>query len=476
MYHTPQKAAQQDEERAGPSSITFDEGASEPSRPPTKPIAFTLNFGPANSVSAFKREKATNMGKLPPPATLESTPNLVLKKVAEIETRTRSPSPNLEGPAGDLSLPAEESDPSRCASGPECLDKTYNKTHKDRLSEAKDLLNVGRSAMMNLPNMKKETRATVTECMIRMYEITQELDQQLKNSQAAPPTPSVTSNRSKSDKTPGRKKKATEKNKDSNGASLLRKMEELISRSSGEDFSRMLSSLAEHTRLIEESNRKMNELGKTLEKATYASVVTGRANTEAPYEASGHRERPSSLPEAMHSVVVSSSDDQDTEDQVLTKIREAIDAKEGWVNVEKVRKAKDRKVIVGCRTVEEREKVKERLKNAGTLLQVEEVQNKNPLVALRDVLSYNNDEDVIKALRNQNKDLFAGTDGDEHLTVKFRKKSTEPSAVSHYFAGVPGRMETTDRRWHGKHRPSASSRGGPLAPHSVFHVPGLWSQ
>ncbi|KAL0895220.1 hypothetical protein ABMA27_013658 [Loxostege sticticalis] len=61
-----------------------------------------------------------------------------------------------------------------------------------------------------------------------------------------------------------------------------------------------------------------------------------------------------------------------------------------------VRKGKDRKIILGCRTRAEIDKVREKLEKEGKHLRVEDIQNKDPLVVLRDLLSYNGDEEVVR--------------------------------------------------------------------------------
>lgn len=101
---------------------------------------------------------------------------------------------------------------------------------------------------------------------------------------------------------------------------------------------------------------------------------------------------------ALHSIIVTSEKETDSGDVVLNKVREAIDAKEGWVNVTKVRKAKDRKIVMSCSTNEDRQKVRDKLEKSGKRLIVEDVKNKDPLLILKDVLLVNSDEDVIKAI------------------------------------------------------------------------------
>lgn len=143
---------------------------------------------------------------------------------------------------------------------------------------------------------------------------------------------------------------------------------------------------------------------------------------------------------ALHSVMVSSKDEEETGEDVLKRIRETVNAKDGWVKVERVRKVKDRRVIVGCASEEERRKVKERLGKASDTLNVEDIANKNPLVMLKDVLSYNTDQEVLGALEHQNKALFEGL-GEERKEVEicFRKKTRNPHA-SHIVLRVPPRI------------------------------------
>lgn len=130
---------------------------------------------------------------------------------------------------------------------------------------------------------------------------------------------------------------------------------------------------------------------------------------------------------ALHSIIVTSEDETEKGEDVLEKVREAVDAKEGWVRIEKVRKAKDRKIILSCRTEEERGKIKERIEGAGKRLTCQEVANKDPLLILKDVLLINNDGDVLKAIKNQNQNIFRGIDQkDDRVEIKYRRKARNP--------------------------------------------------
>lgn len=186
------------------------------------------------------------------------------------------------------------------------------------------------------------------------------------------------------------------------------------------DSSAFTAMLEEHAKQLQENSSKMEELREELtkqrsraENTTYASVVK-------------QAHSPLTSRETLHSIVVSSTDNTESGEEVLDRVRRAVDAKEGWVTVQRVRKAKDRKVIMGLKTKEEQNKVRERLEKSGHLL-VEEVKNKDPLLILRDVLLVNTDDDVLKALRNQNRNIFGGLGREEdRVTIKYRRRARNP--------------------------------------------------
>ena len=105
----------------------------------------------------------------------------------------------------------------------------------------------------------------------------------------------------------------------------------------------LMRKLEEHAGLIRRNEDRMEELRQviekqreSLEKTTYASVAATEIRRVSPQLT------------ALHSVVVSSRNEIDTGENVLGKIKEVVNAKEGLVKVERVRKAKDQKVIIGC--------------------------------------------------------------------------------------------------------------------------------
>lgn len=254
--------------------------------------------------------------------------------------------------------------------------------YKSRTSEAKACLLKAKAQIDRSRNLKTDIKAEVIEAVERLYTLVKEAEGAKPQTKQTHPTPAQTISQTNSD-------------------ILAAKIEE-------------------HTRQLQESNQKMEELREELikqrnqvENATYAHVVKQNSS-------------PTTERETLHSIAVTSINDTETGEEVLDRVRKAVDAKEGWVTVQRVRKAKDRKIIMGLKTKEEQNKVKERLEKSGHLL-VEEIKNKDPLLVLRDVLSANTDDDVLRALRNQNRNIFDGLNKEEdRVTIKYRRRARNP--------------------------------------------------
>ncbi|XP_045505801.1 uncharacterized protein LOC123702170 [Colias croceus] len=270
------------------------------------------------------------------------------------------------------------------------------KTMTSRTAEGKACLMKGKAHLRESRNLKTDIKDGVILALERMYDIIKEMEIELTNARAGsggrsgdpihPPPPSDAG--SSVDPTEGMKE--------------------------------MMTRMKEMTESMKENESKMERLSSLLEgnmavakTATYASVVS-RGVIEK-------------LPEAraLHSVMVSSKDEQETGDEVLEKIRKTVDARDGWVKVERVRKVKNRRVVVGCANEEERVKVKERLsKNEG--LVVEDVRNKSPLLVFRDVMKCDT-ADFITALKNQNAGILEGLKGEErNVEIAYVMKARNP--------------------------------------------------
>lgn len=312
------------------------------------------------------------------------------------EQSTATPLSSLKtqaGPARDRPRPALSQD-SATSRQPPAERRNLPKTYPDKTSEARAYLCKAKQHMAESRNLKTVIKNGVTEAINKLYQIVKELEVELKKKETG-----------KGKEEEIQSEKITVANKPNQNHDLL--------------FTRM----EQHIAKLEESNQKMAELKnvmdqqkEVIERTTYASVA---ANTNIRPHCANR--------ETLHSVVVASTDETESGEEVLDRVRRVVDAKEGWVTVEKVRKAKDRRVILGFKTREEQEKVTQKLGKTENHLLVEEVKNKDPLFVLRDVLSINTDEDVLKALRNQNRDVFRGLDeGDDRIVVKYRRRARNP--------------------------------------------------
>ncbi|KAL0852501.1 hypothetical protein ABMA27_017029 [Loxostege sticticalis] len=256
--------------------------------------------------------------------------------------------------------------------------------------------------LKNSKNMKTDIKVEVTQSLERLYQLVKEAEQERKQ-----------------DTKEGR-------NNDTVNLTVEPRKEIVEDREMEREKIRvgkeLVEKMAEHSRQIEQNRKEMEKLKdviakdqKNREEMTYARVAAAAPRTRSPGRA------------ALHSVVITSKNEMETGEEVINRVRNAVRAKEEGFQIDRVRKGKDRKIILGCRTREEMEKVREKLGKEGQHLRVEDIQNKDPLVVLRDLLSYNGDEDVLRGLRAQNRELFEGVSGeDDRIEVKYRKRTRNP--------------------------------------------------
>lgn len=128
-------------------------------------------------------------------------------------------------------------------------------------------------------------------------------------------------------------------------------------------------------------------------------------------------------PRPKHALIITSTDPTKTGDNVIETIRGTVNFKETGVNVDRVRKAKDRKVVLSCEREEDARILEEAIKSNNSL-KVKQATSGNPQIRIKNVLTVNTDDDIVENLRAQNKKLFMDLRGDEKvLKVKYRKRA-----------------------------------------------------
>ena len=209
---------------------------------------------------------------------------------------------------------------------------------------------------------------------------------------------------------------------------LRAKTTQLKSKVEGGINKELIEQVREQNGLIKETleevkNMKveMEKIGGNLESGTLrtgATYAEKAARNSIPMATSG----PATSP--IHSIVVSSDNAKDSSEDVINKIRTAVEAKTTGIRVDRVRKAKDQKVVIGCASKEELEKIKDKISTGQPGLKVESKQNKDPLVIMRNILSYNTDEDILASLKAQNANVIGHIKGEDYRAcVRYRRRA-----------------------------------------------------
>lgn len=341
--------------------------------------------------------------KSPPKA--QTPERSVRKSIGEWEATHADPTPTLSPAATTQMAQAGPAPISNPKPGPSKATKTAParkanspvvKIFVSKTAEARALHDKAKTNINTGKNIRTDIKNDVIEALDRLYQMVKELDAQ--------------------------PKKTKTKTDMETSSTPVHAPDTAHALDPSLDQGRIMSRLEEHTRLLLENSEKLREIKDAIdsqkeatERMSYASAVTA-----------GTKKQPVGG-EAVHSVVVTSTNEQDTGEEVMERVRQAVNAKEGWIKVERARKAKDRKVVMGCGSEEDRRKIKERLETVGVNLVVEEVKNRDPLLVLKGVLVRHSDEEVMKALKNQNREIFHDLEEQEDRTkIKFRKKARNP--------------------------------------------------
>ncbi|CAG9793583.1 unnamed protein product [Diatraea saccharalis] len=115
----------------------------------------------------------------------------------------------------------------------------------------------------------------------------------------------------------------------------------------------------------------------------------------------------------------------DTSEDVIKKTEEILKPNNGDLKIDRVRKIKDQKIIIGCSNKEELEKVEERLRKSRNI-RIEAVKNKDPLILIKDVKYKMTDDELMEALIKQNSELFQQENKKEDVKIKYRRRAKHP--------------------------------------------------
>ncbi|CAK1546868.1 unnamed protein product [Leptosia nina] len=293
----------------------------------------------------------------------------------------------------------------------------FGKTYKSRETEIRGIFQKINIKLDSAKNLRTDIKVEVKAATKRLQEIVKDLLNERKDQTKDYPNPT-------------RRKEEEEKKEKAKEQTEIE----------GKEVRNIINKIEEQKKLIEEGNREIQEIKKIIKEQRKEEETTRRELKESIEESSrvtselrsyasvvatgirpGDRERAPSQNNqaaAKHAIIITSNGTE-TSGEIIERIRTTVNAKTTGVRVDRIRKARDQKVVLGCETEEELEKVKERLK-LDSKLRVEKAVNKDPLVILRDVLCVNTDEEIITALKLQNKNLMSEMEKEEEERISIR--------------------------------------------------------
>lgn len=371
-------------------------GEDERAGPSTSPQTTKVRL----SIDEWEATQKAQSSPVSPPKKPQT--QLKLKLGSATVTKTRRPSAELQ---------SGSSKPSR--------------EFPDRVTEARACIRKGKTALGESRNLRADLKADVTQALERLFQLVKEAEA----AKAAPVT-----------KLPV---------EETESARVGKCVDDL------RDITWLRSALEEQSLIVKEGNQMMKQLRASLQEQGKAQELRdrGRHNDgdilegirtvqeitkETRNMVSEMKERAPTYAEALtapqniwgqkpkHSVIVSSDVTMDTSEVVVGRVKEVLDAKKRGLQIERVRKVKDQKVILSFNNREEMLKTTTQLKN-DKHLKVEEAKNRDPLVIIKDLLAYNSDEEILKALRTQNPRLLEDLTAEEATaTVRYRRKARNP--------------------------------------------------
>ncbi|KAJ0169716.1 hypothetical protein K1T71_014901 [Dendrolimus kikuchii] len=345
-------------------------------------------------------KKRAVMLKFSPPQTTEKQPEneeiIRLKKVSPSGTYTRRTPPEVTKDAARQS---------------------------SRMKDAKTSYDKANECLSNSRNLKTEIKQGVQGAMDRLYALIKEMDRDMREGRMKSAGNKVEMGE--------REIQRREMETQTEGQGPEQEDREKVKQSE-KDFERekadLIQKMGEHASLIRENLERMNNLSQVIQKN---SVDMSEVGAPKPSYASVAAVRPGAKPptyRTLHSVAVTSGKGHRSAEETLKEVQQALDAKQGGLEVERVRKARDGRIIISCRTEEDREKVKHKLTEKRTDLTAENITNKKPLVMITGVLRVHTDEDLFQALRNQNRAVFEGLgEAEDQMEAAYKIRGKNPN-------------------------------------------------
>ncbi|GBP96416.1 hypothetical protein EVAR_90513_1, partial [Eumeta japonica] len=101
-----------------------------------------------------------------------------------------------------------------------------------------------------------------------------------------------------------------------------------------------------------------------------------------------------------------------------------------WGGVDRVRKARNQKVVLTCVSDDAIKRIETRIKTKSKDLQVSKPEPSLPLIIIRDVLKVNSDAQIVESLKRQNGHTTEGLDwGKVEARVRYRRRARNPSSA-----------------------------------------------
>lgn len=336
----------------------------------------------------------------------KAEPSTVRRSVGEFEARSKTPPKSQPIPTTSQRLVFEIKGGSKIKATTEAsaVSPKQPTSYKSKTAEAKSCLLRAKLQLNNSRNLKSDIKADVLNAIERLYALVKEAEGDR----------TVTEHAGEKQEE-GRKGRNEELQEQQNGVTPPNQMD------LSKEFEKQYRMAKETNKKLEEIQKQITEMNKTQQDIhkltsenktyTYAEALTGKK-----------------LPtlqrtEPCHTIIVTSTEENDSSEDVLDKIRKTVEAKDGEVYVDRIRKAKNKKVVISCNTKENLETITKRIQT-NQHLQTEKAKNKDPLVIIRDVLTHNKDEDIVEAIKKQNSHLIKDVpDEDYRVTVKYRRRA-----------------------------------------------------